>query len=99
MKPWFRTFESAIKCNFTYVAVLLVVKQCIGYNKPEVMHQNPPQSEKCADLCTLLRACSVTIRHFVTDRDAIAVTVHTNHYELEIFLPFMKVLDSREHDD
>ena len=46
MKPWFRTFESAIKCNFTYVAVLFVVKQCIGYYKLEVVHQKPPYSEK-----------------------------------------------------
>ena len=99
MKPWFRTFESAIKCNFTYVAVLLVVKQCIGYYKPKVVHQKPPHSEKCADLCALLRACSVTIRHFATDRDAIAVTVHTYHYEQEIFLPFMSELNSRKHID
>ena len=99
MKPWFKTFGSVFKLNVTYVAVLLVVKQCIGSYKPEVVHQKPPHSEKCAYLCALLRACNLTIRHFVTDRDALAVTVHTYHYEQEIFLPFMNVLNSRKHVD
>ena len=57
----------ANEAKFTYLAVLVVVKQCIGSYKPEVVHQKPPHSEKCADLCTLLRACSVTIEHFFTD--------------------------------
>ena len=70
----------ANEAKFTYLAVLVVVKQCIGSYKPEVVHQKPPRSEKGTDLSALLRECGVTIQHFVIVRDAIAVTVHTYHF-------------------
>ena len=89
----------AYEAKFTYFAVLVIVKQCISSYKPEVVHEKPPRSEKGTDLSALLRACGVTIQHFVIVRDAIAVTVHTYHFEQEIFLPFMNVLNSRKHVD
>ena len=49
------------EAKFTYLAVLVVVKQCIGFFKPEVVHEKPPHSEKGTDLSALLRACGVTI--------------------------------------
>ena len=54
----------ANEAKFTYFAVLVVIKQCIGSYKPEVVHEKPPRSEKGTDLRALLRACGVTIQHF-----------------------------------